>query len=324
MGKYKKSIILMGTLGAIAVIVPTMAMASGRGKLTPPAAMGTVLTVSGNTITLKNAKNGTTYTINAASATIKKFTPGASGQKGTVATITVSQINTGDNLVVSGTVSGTSITATQIADGSLMGKHSLGGGMVKPGVSGAVSAKSGNILTVTGKNGTTYSVDATNAAITKLTFGAAGTKPASTTISLSQIIVGDNIMAQGTLSDTTLTATKITDGNFPAAGLGKNMGQKPAAFGTVGAVSSNTITLTGKNGTTYSVDATNAAITKITPGATGQKPTSTVISVSQIKTGDSLSVFGTVSGTNIVATKITDGNLAGRGVKNGILKHINK
>ena len=65
----------------------------------------------------------------------------------------------------------------------------------------------------------------------------------------------------------------------------------PGVSGTVASVSGNSIILTGKNGTTYTVDSTNAAITKITNGA------KTTITVSQIANGDSLRVMGTVSGT---------------------------
>ncbi len=94
-----------------------------------------------------------------------------------------------------------------------------GGGMMKPGVFGTVSAVSGNIITVTSTHRTgprpaagstttptttttTYTVDATNATITKN--NVAGT--------ISSIAVGDTIIAQGTLTGTNLVATTIRDG----------------------------------------------------------------------------------------------------------------
>lgn len=82
----------------------------------------------------------------------------------------------------------------------------------------------------------------------------------------------------------------------------------PGVFGTVSAISGNTITLNSKGfgpnaaATTYTVDATNATVTK--NGASS--------SVSNIAVGDTIMVVGSVSGTNVTATKINDG-LMGRG-----------
>ena len=69
--------------------------------------MGTVSAISGNAITL-TGKNGTTYTVDAASATVKK-----------VSDSSVNNIAVGDTLMVSGNTSGTTITAANIVDGIL-------------------------------------------------------------------------------------------------------------------------------------------------------------------------------------------------------------
>ena len=169
----------------------------------------------------------------------------------------------------------------------------------RPGVFGTVSAVSGNIITVTGKQGpntttaTTYTVDATNATITK--DNAAGT--------IASIVVGDTISAQGTLTGTNLVATAIRDGQM------MNRGQGIA--GTVATISGNSLTVTGKPGfgsatstaTTYTVDATNAKITK-----TGV----TSATVADIAVGDTVFIQGTVSGTSVTATAIRDGQMTGR------------
>ena len=119
---------------------------------------------------------------------------------------------------------------------SATGQHR--GGMMggqRPGVIGTVSAISGNTITVNGKQGfnstttTPYTVDATNATVTK-------NNAAST---VSNIAVGDTISVQGT-------------------GIG----------GTVASVSGTTLTVTSKAGpnggtaTTYTVDASSATVTK--------------------------------------------------------------
>jgi hypothetical protein len=107
--------------------------------------------------------------------------------------------------------------------------------------------------------------------------------------------------AAGTTTGTTATETS-----------GFKHGTPPAAAGTVTAVSSNTITVTDKRtGTSYIVDGSSATIDKFTPPASGTKPTTkptpTVITLSQIAVGDNVTIEGTVNGSNIVATKITDG-----------------
>ncbi len=83
-------------------------------------------------------------------------------------------------------------------------------------------------------------------------------------------------------------------------------------FGTVTAVSGNTITISGKQGfgvnaatlTTFTVDATNAKIIK-----DGPADAPTVVPVSSINVGDRIMVQGVVNGTNITATMIRDGKI---------------
>jgi hypothetical protein len=97
-------------------------------------------------------------------------------------------------------------------------------------------------------------------------------------------------------------------------------GNPPAASGTVTAISGSTITITNKrNNTSYTVDATNATIQKFAAPASGStsKPTPTTISVSGIAVGDTITVQGTVSGTNVVATKIMDGTMGMMGGRGG-------
>ena len=85
----------------------------------------------------------------------------------------------------------------------------------QPGIGGTVTAISGSTITVQGKNSTSYTVDASTAKISKITAPAtAGAKPTVTTITASDIQIGDTIRAQGTISGTSVIATQITDGLF--------------------------------------------------------------------------------------------------------------
>jgi hypothetical protein len=99
-----------------------------------------------------------------------------------------------------------------------MGRGGPGGtekpGEIGKGVMGKVTSISGSTITLTGQNGTIYTIDASSAQIKKFTTGTSDTKPTETTISVSDIQVGDNLMIKGTVSGTTVTATEIVDGNF--------------------------------------------------------------------------------------------------------------
>jgi hypothetical protein len=171
---------------------------------------------------------------------------------------------------------------------------------------------------------TTYTVDASNATVTKN----------NATSSVSSIAVGDNVFVQGTISGTSVTATKIFDGQFRGGMMGSVTGSgqgfgfgpggvRPAVIGQVASISGTTLTVTsrgfgsnpganpgsGQNGTattTYTVDASNATVIK----------NNATSSVSSIAVGDTIAVVGTVSGTNVTATSIRD-SIGGMGMMGG-------
>jgi len=89
--------------------------------------------------------------------------------------------------------------------------------MHQPGVGGTVTAVSGNTITVTGKDGTSYTIDASAAAITK-----------DETVAVADVAVGDTITADGTVNGTSVTATNIHDGKMTAGGFG---GRGPDGMG---------------------------------------------------------------------------------------------
>jgi hypothetical protein len=183
------------------------------------------------------------------------------------------------------------------------------GRMMKPAVFGTVSAVSGNIITVSGKQGfgtnavsVTFTVDATNAKIMK-----DGSADAPTIVTISSINVGDRIMAQGTLTGTNLVATMIRDGRIPVPEKGNNGSKNPSVSpiagdgnpivaGTVSAVNGSVITITNKSNVTYTINASGAKIVK---------GSSTVL-VSDIAVGDMIVVQGTINGNAVVATSVID------------------
>lgn len=98
--------------------------------------------------------------------------------------------------------------------------------------------------------------------------------------------------AQGRSSDSTALAR--AHGGF---GMGHG-GPGRGIHGTVSAINGDTLTITNADGTSYTVAAGSAEVSKVA-----------TISVSDIKVGDTALVHGTVSGTTVTATHIMDGKL---------------
>lgn len=299
--KNKISYIVLGSalLGFLAVGSTVFAAGYGFGRGGGmggriPGVFGTVSAINGSTLTVTSKGFGqnattTTYTVNATNATVNK-----NGTSSSLSAITV-----GDTVSVQGTVSGTDITATTIRDGAF-GRGGIGPKIntltQKPNVSGVVASVSGNTITMTSKIGrnknattTTYTIDATNATVTKN----------GTSSSVSSIAIGDTIMVKGTVSGTNITATTIRDGipdkNTVAPMMIQGNGQ-PVIGGNVTAVNGSIVTVTNKSNVTYTVDATNATIEK--GNATS--------SISAVAVGDSVIVQGTVNGTSVTASSIID------------------
>ncbi len=210
----------LGSTIALAQTTPTSGSAQGgwghghmMGRM--PGVFGTVSALSGTTITVaskgfgKNA-TATTYSVDASNATVTKN--GASSS--------VSNIAVGDTVMVQGTVSGTSVTATTIHDGMMMRGKGPGAGAPgqatnpliqgngQPVVGGTVATVGASTFTITNKGNVTYSVDASSATI----------KKGNATSSVADIVVGDNVIVQGTINGTSITASSVIDqGIIPTA-----------------------------------------------------------------------------------------------------------
>ena len=289
------------TIGASMNTDATASAPAGRGmgprpmtgmKSADSLAMGTVTAVNGTTVTMTGL-DSTTFTVDASSATISKGL-GAESTAGTISDIAV-----GDRIAVAGTHTGTSIAATKVIYGLNGAMMKAAGTMMgdKPGMIGTVASVSGTTITITGKDGTTYTVDASGATLTK------GMGPDAKTIAITDIATGDTVGVAGTFSGTTVTATKVIDGvsldmkgAIAAAGW-----QKPAISGSVTAVSGTTITVAGKDGTVYTVDASAATFVK------GEADSGSATTIAGISVGDTIAVEGTLSGASVAATKVIDG-----------------
>lgn len=165
---------------------------------------------------------------------------------------------------------------------------------IGPGIMGTVASISGHTITVTGKNATTYTVDATNAKFFKKTADAQ-----LGTVTIADVAVGDALGVRGAVTGTSVVATEVIDGVGSGIfrghrGPGKGLG----VMGTVSAINGNTLTVTKPDGKTYTVDASNAKVSKVVD-----------LSVSGIKVGDHIGVEGAITGTSVVASHIMDGSM---------------
>ena len=272
MGKYLSAAVTLATVAGIATaIVPAFAatptitpgathargdwsakgqMMRGkggpRGGMMKPGVFGTVSAISGNTITIAgktgfgSTATSVTYSIDATSATITKANVAGS----------ISSIAVGDTIAVQGTVTGTNVVATSIRDGIAMrGNRGIEdeaiGAPEQPGdvsqtpavgngqpiVAGSVTSVSGSTIAITNKSNATFTIDASNAKFLQ----------GKTTIALSNIAVGDSIIAQGTINGSAVTASTIVDETHPQAAPTTTPGTpapKPASHGMFGGIGS--------------------------------------------------------------------------------------
>jgi hypothetical protein len=207
----------------------------GRGELT-------VTAIKGSDITTSNPQKTTVTVHTSASTTYTKECQ----------TAKFSDIAVGDTLHVRGTHnSDGSITATQID-------------IMLPSVGGTVTAVNGAQLTVKDHAGTAHTVITTNSTV--VTRGGQSAK-------VSDITVNSEIRAEGTLSNGTLTATRI-DIMVPHAG------------GKITTISGSTITVSDPGNTTMTIHVT--ASTTYTDAQTGKNT-----SLSALKVGDFIVADGT-------------------------------
>jgi hypothetical protein len=154
---------------------------------------------------------------------------------------------------------------------------------------GTIIAINGSTLTVKSMQGTVYTVNTTNAQISRN----------GGTIAATNLAVNDMVIIKGSINGNTVTATSVISGNwkdkFPSGDDWKNL--KPGIMGTVTAVSGSTLSVRAVNGTTYSVETANAKF---------QKEKNTAITISNIAVGDSVIIQGTVNGTTVTATNVFD------------------
>ncbi|HUC01930.1 MAG TPA: DUF5666 domain-containing protein [Candidatus Paceibacterota bacterium] len=218
-----------------------------RGGM-PPGVFGDVTAVNGDTLSVTamlrpfksapgapSGATSTVFTVDATNATVYKGSA--------TTTVPVSSIAIGDKVMVQGTVSGTDVAATVIRDG-VMGPAAGGPGMWggkggpghptstppvspiqgngEPVVGGSIAQINGDTLTVTNASNVTYTIDVTNATIVKN----------GTTTAATDLAIGDNVVVQGTVNGTSITASSILDqGAKPSNGSSTGSSTVKGGFG---------------------------------------------------------------------------------------------
>ena len=264
------------TVGATAVFV----------QPAPPLA-GVVTAINGGVLTLQRQGPGAsgTLTVDTTSATTFRSGPGA-----TSGALTLAQLRTGEHVMVGGTLSGSTVSATWVAvhPGGPRGRGPIGGGPGRPALSGVITAISGGVLTLQrqgpGASGT-LTVDTTSATTFR-----SGPGPKSGALTLAQLRTGEHVAVQGTLSGSTVGATAVF------------VRPAPPLSGVVTAINGGVLTLQrqgpGASGT-LTVDTTGATIFRSGPG-----PKSGALTLAQLRTGEHVAVQGTLSGSTVGATAV--------------------
>jgi len=152
-----------------------------------------------------------------------------------------------------------------------MGRAGMQRGLLN--VIGTVSSVNGTTLTVAGRDGVVYTVDAQKAVIHK-----------GTETTLSAVQLQDTVMVRGVLSGAVVVATAITDKPVKRSKIGRSprpWSSSSATFGTIRAIDGATVTIQTKNfktgaqkvvtvtttpATTYKNEGVSAAFTDLRVG----------------------------------------------------------
>jgi len=236
------------------------------------AAIGTVASISNTTITV-NGANNTVYTIDASKAKFRRQANAA---------MPIADIQTGDTVKATGTVSGTNIAATIVQDVSM--------GTLRDHTTGAITAVNGASFTLTTKANAALTVNTTAKTVIEKFIG--NSKQAA---ALSDLAVGENMLITGAVD----SANKTLD-----ASIVRIMIKRVTQTGTVQSVSGTTISLTDKKGATFTVNAAGAKLMR--------RYGATIVDASLIQNGDTLVVAGLQNGTAFTAQTIRDNSLQAR------------
>jgi hypothetical protein len=247
----------------------TRPIAVGIVQGTPGTGSFTILTRSGSSDTIDVSSTSTSY-----------YERGVSSPS-------LASVSSGDFVVVFGTASGSTITASKVVIGGAPRHRAY---IVAGTVQGTPT---GDVFTITAPSGTNYTVDVSS---TTSYFERGVSTP-----SLNDVAGGDFVAVFGSLSSTTVTATKVAIATPPPSN---------STFATAGTVQ------TTPSGGSFVIETwDHAQLTVVTSSSpTYTERGLTAASLTDVTVGENVAVFGTVSGSTVTATQIAIG---GNGVGGG-------
>jgi hypothetical protein len=282
--------------GAFAVDVAFGHGRDGRGdgfrRGVVPAAAGIVQSAaSGDGFTIET-RGGATETVDVSSPSTTYYERGISSPS-------LANVAKGDFVVVFGTVSGSTVTASKIVIGGSPRNHGFAVAGTVQGMPGADS------FTIKTPSGATDTVDVSP---TTSYF-----ERGVLTVSLSDVAAGDYVAVFGTVSGSTVTATKVAIAT-PQPSNGQ--------FATAGTVQ------TSPSGGSFVIETWNhtQVIVQTSSSTTYTERGVSGASLADIAIADNVAVFGTVSGASVTATQVAVGGngvgggpgyLGGRGYRGG-------
>lgn len=230
--------------------------------------VGEVTAVSTASLVLKTA-TGEIYTVTTTDAMVRR----GDDKSSTV-------ISVGETVYIFGVKNANTIVASMVIVGNTKDDVKPNAEEKRQAYFGVVTAKTDTTLTVLSANNVSYTVSlATDAQIWI---------NKNKQSNLSGFVVGDNVVVQGILSGTNISAKKLVAMHLPVGTI----------VGKITASNSTTLTILGTDNKTYTVLTTDASIK-----AKGKDETLAV--------GDSVIAKGDITGTTLTAETVTEGKLKG-------------
>ncbi len=248
----------------------------------PPVAAGIVQGTPGSDSFTIQTRSGASETIDVSSSTTYY-------ERG-VSSPSLTNLASGDFVVAFGTASGSTVTASkiQLAGAPSPSHHGLAVAGTVQGTPGASS------FTITTPSGASDTVDVSSST----SYFERGVSAAS----LSNVASGDYVAVFGSVSDSTVTATKVaiatpppSNGQFATAGTVQQTSASGGSF-VIETWNNTQVTVQTSSSTTYTERGVSSA------------------SLTDIAVGENVAVFGTVSGSTVTATQIAIG---GNGIDGG-------
>lgn len=158
-----------------------------------------------------------------------------------------------------------------------------------PGVFGKVTSVGSGTFTITDRSSKTFTVNVSSSTVY--------TKDGAQSASFSDVKLDDYVAARGTISGSTVTATRVrVETKDSTRDTPRGPRTRPTAVGKVTSVGTNSFTIKDRKGATLTVTVDNST--------TYEERGVTSASIADVKVGDFAAVTGSETGTDVSATDV--------------------